>query len=103
VEYAVGDLPVHGGGVALLCPLLAGVHDSHEEASYPWPALLVTGRQDSTVGYSRAFELLEGYPRASIAVLDRAGHALPHEQPELLHALVIEWVARVVQDRSRSQ
>ncbi len=55
----------------------------------------MTGRQDSTVGYSRAWELLEQYPRATFAVLDRAGHALPHEQPELLRALVTEWLDRV--------
>jgi pimeloyl-ACP methyl ester carboxylesterase len=43
----------------------------------------------------RAGELLEHYPRATFAVLDRAGHALPHEQPELLHGLVTEWLDRV--------
>ncbi len=55
----------------------------------------MTGRQDSTVGYARAWELLERYPRATFAVLDGAGHALPHEQPELLRALVTEWLDRV--------
>jgi pimeloyl-ACP methyl ester carboxylesterase len=64
-------------------------------APYVFPTLLVTGRQDSTVGYSRAWELLEQYPHATFAVLDRAGHALPHEQPELLGALVTEWLDRV--------
>jgi len=62
---------------------------------YRFPTLLVTGRQDSTVGYSRAWELLERYPHATFAVLDAAGHALPHEQPELLRALVTEWLDRV--------
>lgn len=66
-----------------------------EEAPYRCPTLLVTGRQDSTVGYSRAWELLEQYPRATFALLDGAGHALPHEQPELLRALVAEWLDRV--------
>jgi hypothetical protein len=28
-------------------------------------------------------------------VLDRAGHALPHEQPGLLAALLGEWLDRV--------
>jgi pimeloyl-ACP methyl ester carboxylesterase len=55
----------------------------------------VTGRQDSAVGYLGAWELLDHYPRATFAVLDRAGHALPHEQPELLRALVSEWLDRV--------
>ncbi len=70
-----------------------------EEVPYHSPTLLVTGRQDSTVGYARAWELLELYPHATFAVLDRAGHALPHEQPELLVALVGEWLHRVRENR----
>ena len=66
-----------------------------DAAPFGGPTLLVTGRQDSTVGYAGAWDLLEQYPRATFAVLDRAGHALPHEQPELLHALVTEWLRRV--------
>ena len=71
-----------------------------EMAPYRCPTLLVTGRQDSTVGYARAWDLVEHYPRATFAVLDRAGHALPHEQPELLRALVTEWLDRVREHRS---
>ena len=71
-----------------------------EEAPYRCPTLVVTGRQDSALGYSRAWELLEHYPRATFAVLDRAGHALPHEQPELLRALVTEWLDRVRESRN---
>jgi pimeloyl-ACP methyl ester carboxylesterase len=56
---------------------------------------VVTGRQDTAVGYAAAWDLLEQYPRATFAVLDRAGHALPHEQPGLLRALVTEWLDRV--------
>ena len=59
------------------------------------PTLILAGRQDSTVGYAAAWRLLEHYPRATLAVLDRAGHALPHEQPGLLGALVGEWLDRV--------
>ena len=66
-----------------------------ERGSYRHPTLLVTGRQDSTVGYARAWEMLEHFPRATFAVLDRAGHALPHEQPGLVRALVTEWLDRV--------
>lgn len=72
-----------------------------DAAAYPCPTLLLTGRQDATVGYAGAWELLEQYPRATFAVLDRAGHALPHEQPELLRALVTEWLERVEEHRSR--
>jgi pimeloyl-ACP methyl ester carboxylesterase len=63
--------------------------------AYPGPTLVVAGRLDSTVGYAAAVDLLDHYPRASLAVVDDAGHALPHEQPELLRALVTEWLARV--------
>ena len=59
------------------------------------PTVIVAGRLDSTVGYAAATDLLDHYPHASLAVVDDAGHALPHEQPELLRALLTEWLARV--------
>jgi pimeloyl-ACP methyl ester carboxylesterase len=62
---------------------------------YAGPTVVVAGRLDSTVGYAAAIELVDHYPHASLAVVDDAGHALPHEQPELLRALLAEWLARV--------
>lgn len=59
------------------------------------PVLFVTGRQDSVTGYRDAWTLLEHYPRATFAVLDRAGHNLQIEQPALFGALVHEWLDRV--------
>jgi pimeloyl-ACP methyl ester carboxylesterase len=58
------------------------------------PTLLVAGRRDSTVGYAATVDLLDDYPAATLAVVDGAGHALPHEQPELLGSLLDEWLAR---------
>src|SRR5215211_914437 len=69
--------------------------------AYPHPTLILTGRQDATVGYAGAWRLLEHYPRATFAVLDRAGHGLPHEQVELLGALLGEWLDRVGEHRAR--
>ncbi len=63
--------------------------------AYAGPAVVVAGRLDSTVGYATAADLVDYYPHASVAVLDDAGHALPHEQPELLRALLTEWLGRV--------
>ncbi|WP_029135502.1 alpha/beta fold hydrolase [Nakamurella lactea] len=63
--------------------------------AYPGPTVIVAGRLDSTVGYAAAADLVDQYPRASLAVVDDAGHALPHEQPALLRALLAEWLARV--------
>ncbi|GIG21064.1 2-hydroxy-6-oxo-6-phenylhexa-2,4-dienoate hydrolase [Cellulomonas chitinilytica] len=65
------------------------------------PVLVVAGRQDSSVGYASAWDLVERYSRATFAVLDRAGHALPHEQQRLLAALVDEWLDRVEEHRGR--
>jgi pimeloyl-ACP methyl ester carboxylesterase len=63
--------------------------------AYAGPTLVVAGRLDSTVGYSAAAALVDHHPHASLAVLDDTGHALPHEQPHLLRALIVEWLARV--------
>jgi len=60
--------------------------------------LIVAGRGDSTVGYSDATELIERYPRATLAVIESAGHALIHERPELLAALVGDWLDRTRPD-----
>jgi len=62
---------------------------------YAGPTIIVAGRLDSTVGYAAAIDLFDQHPHASLAVVDDAGHALPHEQPELLRALLAEWLARV--------
>lgn len=59
------------------------------------PTLILTGRQDSSVGYADAWTLLDRYPRATLAVLDRAGHDLQIEQDILFNALVSEWLTRV--------
>jgi pimeloyl-ACP methyl ester carboxylesterase len=59
------------------------------------PVVLLAGRQDHVVGYRDAWRILENYPRATFAVLDRAGHNLHIEQPQLFNALVGEWLDRV--------
>jgi pimeloyl-ACP methyl ester carboxylesterase len=63
---------------------------------YPGPTLVVAGRLDSTVGFAASADLLDEYPHATLAVLYEAGHALPHERPELLGVLVRDWLARVI-------
>ncbi|MCX7709923.1 MAG: alpha/beta hydrolase [Clostridia bacterium] len=59
------------------------------------PTLMLLGRQDSIVGYKDAWRILDNYPRATFAVLDRAGHNLQIEQEELFNSLVREWLLRV--------
>lgn len=66
-----------------------------EPAPFEKPVLIVVGRQDATTGYRDAWSLVERYPRATFAVLDRAGHALNIEQRGLFEALAGEWLDRV--------
>jgi pimeloyl-ACP methyl ester carboxylesterase len=59
------------------------------------PILIVTGRHDSFTGYRGPMALIDLFPRATFAVVADAGHALPHERPGLLAALVTDWLATV--------
>lgn len=68
--------------------------DDPDAAPYEGPSLVVAGRRDSTVGYAGAVGLLDRYPRATLAVVEGAGHALPHERPDVLGALLADWAAR---------
>ena len=70
---------------------------------YDKPVLIVTGRQDTSVGYRDAWCLVENYPRATFAVLDSAGHNLQIEQAQLFNALVSEWLDRVQLDKETRQ
>ncbi|MET0434711.1 MAG: alpha/beta hydrolase [Cellulomonas sp.] len=69
--------------------------DGPGAAPYAGPVLVVAGRRDSFVGYAGALGLLERYPRATVAVVEGAGHALPHERPAVLAGLLADWVERV--------
>lgn len=70
------------------------------EQQYNKPSLILLGRQDASVGYKDAWTILDNYPRATFAILDRAGHNLQIEQVESFNCLVNEWITRVedVQD-----
>jgi pimeloyl-ACP methyl ester carboxylesterase len=62
--------------------------------SFALPALIVAGRQDATAGFVGAMDLLASYPGASLVVADGAGHALMHERPDLLAAVLTDWLER---------
>ncbi len=62
--------------------------------AYAGPTLVVAGRQDSIVGYAAAMDLVDRCAHGTLAVVDGAGHALPHERPELLAGLIDDWLAR---------
>lgn len=65
------------------------------------PTLILCGRQDSNVGYRNSMKILEAYPRATLVVLDRAGHLVGlSEQEELFKVLLNEWLDRVEEGTS---
>ena len=66
-----------------------------EEGIFDRPSLFLTARQDTSTGYRDVYNILEHYPRAAFAVLDRAGHNLQIEQPILFGALTEEWLNRL--------
>jgi pimeloyl-ACP methyl ester carboxylesterase len=59
------------------------------------PTLIVGGRQDSVSGYRDLWEIIELFPHATLAILDRAGHAVSWEQRTLFRALIHEFIDRV--------
>lgn len=70
----------------------------NRENFFGGPVLMITGRQDTCVGYADIWKIVEDYPRATFAVLDMAGHYLQIEQPQLFEALVREWILRVKEE-----
>jgi pimeloyl-ACP methyl ester carboxylesterase len=62
---------------------------------FPGPALIFMGRQDDVVRYTDAWPVVEDYPRATVALLDRAGHLAMVHQRTLFNALVNEWLDRL--------
>lgn len=68
---------------------------AEETATVTVPSLIVVGRQDSVSGYLDGVDLMHRFPRATLAVLDTAGHALAWERPEVFHSLVRDWLDRI--------
>lgn len=58
------------------------------------PVLILCGRQDDVTGYLDAWKMMDIFPRATFAVLDRAGHLVNLEQRALFEALAEEWLQR---------
>ena len=67
------------------------------DETFEKPALILAGKEDTEVGYQDQFELLRRYPRASFAVLDKAGHNLQIEQEDLFEHMVFEWLERTTE------
>lgn len=67
----------------------------HLERPFDRPSLVLSGRQDATVGYRDSLEIIENYSRGTFGILDRAGHGLEVEQETMFNCMVNEWLDRV--------
>lgn len=75
---------------------LLPVEVRHAGDPFAQPSLIALGHQDATVGYERQLQLLPEFPRATVAVVDMAGHYLGRvERPKVFNCLVRDWIERV--------
>jgi pimeloyl-ACP methyl ester carboxylesterase len=58
------------------------------------PTLIAAARHDAVVGWRRQQGLVDLYPRADAVLVADAGHAMPHERPELFDALLADLISR---------
>ncbi len=56
------------------------------------PCLIIVGKQDTEVGYKDQFDLMKNYPNATYCAINRAGHNLQIEQPEIFRDIVKQWL-----------
>jgi len=56
------------------------------------PCLIIAAKQDTEVGYKDQFDLMEKYTNATYCAVERAGHNLQIEQPEIFGSLVRNWL-----------
>lgn len=70
-------------------------HKRGETTEFDKPSLILAGRQDSMSGYLDAIDLMPQFTRASLAVLDTAGHSLAWERPDVFKALILDWLERL--------
>lgn len=78
----------------------AYVPEANATEPFSHPSLHIFGRQDQVVGFEDGLAYREHYSRGTFAVLDCAGHNAHLEQPEVVGALLREWLKRVDVDAS---
>ncbi|MEU1970964.1 alpha/beta hydrolase [Microbacterium sp. NPDC019599] len=73
--------------------ITAGPHAADpDRVAVTCSVLVISGRRDHWVGWERQQLLGDRYPRATVVTAGDAGHALPHERPGLVAALLSDWL-----------
>jgi pimeloyl-ACP methyl ester carboxylesterase len=66
------------------------------------PSLVILGRQDHQVGYKKQVSFMENYSRATVVVVDGAGHYIWGEKQHLCATLASDWLDRIEEWRDES-
>ena len=72
-------------------------YENVDEITEPFnePTLFILGRQDPWVYYKDLKLIMKNYSRASICVIDEAGHTVQIEKPKLVEAFLLDWLERI--------
>lgn len=62
-------------------------------APFSAPCLIIAGKQDTEVGYRDQFDLMKNYTNSTYMALNRAGHNLQIEQPQLFASVISGWLS----------
>ena len=66
------------------------------------PTLFVMGRQDHFVGYKDSLKILDNYSRATICVIDEAGHNVQIEKIKIIETLTLDWLERIDRNKNKN-
>lgn len=75
-------------------------HALEMEQVFDGPSLILAGRQDCMSGYLDAMDIARRYRRATLAILDAAGHMAPWERREAYEAHMADWLCRLAEAAS---
>ena len=56
------------------------------------PTLIIAAKQDTEVGYKDQFDLMRLYTNSTYCAVEKAGHNIQIEQPEIFEGLVENWL-----------
>ncbi len=56
------------------------------------PTLIIAAKQDTEVGYKDQFDLMKIYPNSTYCAVEKAGHNLQIEQPEVFDSILRSWL-----------
>ena len=96
-EILVGNRLMNQDFISRLQEQYAFTFDPDQEigSQYSGPSLFIAGKQDQIAGYQQLADLAHSYPRASLALLDAAGHNAQIDQASLFTALIENWLGRI--------